>query len=602
MAHRRSKMQAAESMEGGALVAPQMIAAEAGMMEALKQSHIKVDDRAFPIDPNLDFDSSVILCEDRAYNADSIADISQPLTFTIQPQYNVFRSFSESRFVFRLQLLLGAVQDPTDQLQAALKPYFSALFINDITININNVACNDQHSRTAQYAHFVKTVLLQANLKPVVSNVQYRGRNASNYGWAEIVPNSFSSEDHRTLSEGIVNIDGNFGMDAICSSHNVAMFMQNGFLSQIGILGSAATGIFVSPFEVVTSGVIVDYVFASTNASFEITYIPKDGIWQQPKFMPPGINLNFVMQIQPFSKWLNGFNANIGLIAGPPSWQQAQAIRQGGDNGAPGSLVWVSGVAIESAIYYERQYTLTQTALRAYQSLIMRQPLYFSCLTSNTLLFPVTSNSVQLTNLFAGRLPNIIVVGLLNQTPSNPTLNSQSLLCYSPVPGVTESPIYSTSTANGRVVPTVACISTVTLTVNGRRYPNLWQGTQTAGTCNNVQQWYEQYKQCSLISRLAGRSDGATNTNYDTKYKYDTPLLSLSEFKSCFNLLCFNIRRNGTVVNCSGDKEVGGVEVLLTLSSVGGAVPPNAQLMLCGLNTDSICSITDGGSSTSFVY
>jgi hypothetical protein len=303
------------------------------------------------------------------------------------------------------------------------------------------------------------------------------------------------------------------------------------------------------------------------------------------------------MQIQPVSKWLNGWNA---YFSG--GFSQAQATTQGAAAGAPGSLAWITSVTILSAIYYERQYTLTQTALRAYQSLIMRQPLYFSCLTSNTLLFPVTSNSVQLTNLFAGRLPNIIVVGLLNQTPSNPTLNSQSLLCYSPVPGITESPLYSTSTTLGRVVPTVACISTVTLTVNGRRYPNLWQGAQTAGSSNNVQQWYEQYKQCSLISRLAGRSDGATNTNYDTKYKFDTPLLSLSEFKSCFNLLCFNIRRNGTIVNCSGDKEVGGVEVLLTLSSVGGAVPPNAQLMLCGLNTDSICSITDGGSSTSFVY
>jgi hypothetical protein len=573
-----------------------MIAAEAGMMEALKQSHIKVDDRAFPIDPNLDFDSSVILCEDRAYNADSIADITQPLTYTIQPQYNVFRSFSESRFVFRLQLTLGVVGDSADSLQASLKPYFSALFINDITININNVACNDQHSRTAQYAHFVKTVLLQANLKPVVASVHYTyrvGAGVTN-NYAQQILNSCSSDDHRTLSEGIVNVDGNIGMDAITSSHNVAMFMQNGFLNQIGILGTAQ-GVFLQPFYLSGAG-SVNIIYASTNASFEITYIPRDGIFQQSKMLPPGINLNFVMQIQPFSKWLNGWN---GYFTG--GFLQAQATTQGNAT-APGSLAWITGVSILSAIYYERQYTLTQTALRAYQSLIMRQPLYFSCLTSNTLLFPVTSNSVQLTNLFAGRLPNIIVVGLLNQTPSNPTLNSQSLLCYSPVPGITESPLYSTSTAAGRVVPTVACISTITLTVNGRRYPNLWQGAQTAGSSVNVQQWYEQYKQCSLISRLAGRSDGATNTNYDTKYKFDTPLLSLSEFKSCFNLLCFNIRRNGTIVNSSGDKEVGGVEVLLTLSSVGGAVPPNAQLMLCGLNTDSICSITDGGSSTSFVY
>ena len=594
MAHRRSKMQAAESMEGGALVAPQMIAAEAGMMEALKQSHIKVDDRAFPIDPNLDFDSSVILCEDRAYNADSIADITQPLTYTIQPQYNVFRSFSESRFVFRLQLQLvpGLPSAATnDAYGASLKPYFSALFINDITININNVACNDQHSRTAQYAHFVKTVLLQANLKPVVASVRYASYNVSGSTNRLIdVLNSCSSEDHRTYSEGIIAIDGNIGMDGWNATHNTALWCQNGILQQIGMNGGGSycwwnTGVFgYAPM-----------FFTSTNASFEITYIPKDGIWQQPKFLPPGINLNFVMQIQPVAKWVNGWNA---IISGTDP--QGPAIT---GNLTPGTLTtFVSGVTILSAIYYERQYTLTQTALRAYQSLIMRQPLYYSCLTSNTLLFPVTSNSVQLTNLFAGRLPNIIVVGLLNQTPSNPTLNSQSLLTYAPCPGMTENPLYASSVLSGRVVPTVACISTVTLTVNGRRYPNLWQGAQTAGTSNNVQQWYEQYKQCSLISRLAGRSDGATNTNYDTRYKFDTPLLTLSEFKSCFNLLCFNIRRNGTIVNCSGDKEVGGVEVLLTIDSVGGLVPPNAQLMLCGLNTDSICSITDGGSSTSFVY
>jgi hypothetical protein len=583
--------------EGGGLVPPSFVGAEVGQQETLKQSHIKVDDRIFAIDPNLDFDSSIILCEDRAYTADSISDISQPLTWTIQPQYNVFRSFSESRFVFRLQLTLGAVADVADSLQASLKPYFSALFVNDITININNVACNDQHSRTAQYAHFVKTVMLQGDLKPVVDSVHYTYRVSASttQNYAQQILNSCSSDDHRTFSEGIVAVDGNIGMDAISSSHNVAMFMQNGFLNQIGILGTAQ-GVFLQPFYV-SAALNVNMIYASTNASFEITYIPKDGIWQQPKFLVPGINLNFVMQIQPFSKWLNGWNA---YFSG--GFTQAQATTQGGALGAPGSLAWITGVTIQSAIYYERQYTITQTALRAFQSVIMRQPVYYTMLTSNTLLFPVSSLNVQLTNLFAGRLPNIIVIGLLNQTPSNPTLNSQSLLTYAPVPGITESPLYSTSTALGRVVPTVACISAVTLTVNGRRYPNLWTGVQTAGSSANVQQWYEQYKQCSLISRLAGREDGAVNLNYDTKYKFDTPLLTLSEFKSCFNLLCFNIRRNGTIVNCSGDKEVGGIEVLLNISSATGLVPPNAQLMLCGLNTDSIVTLSDGGASTSCVF
>lgn len=591
-----SRMARQQMSEGGGLVPPSFVGAEVGQQETLKQSHIKVDDRIFAIDPNLDFDSSIILCEDRAYTADSIADITQPLTWTIQPQYNVFRSFTESRFVFRLQLTLipFPIGQGLNSLFASLKPYFSALFVNDMTININNVACNDQHSRTAQYAHFIKTVMLQGDLKPVVCSVDSKFLNDATNNYVFLALTSCSSEDHRTFSEGIVAIDGNTGMDSYSASHNVALYCQNGFLNQIAMTGSYS-GYFISPI----SSPFQEMQIASRNASFEITYIPKDGIWQQPKFLVPGINLNFVMQIQPYSKWLNGWNS-VTTGTSAVLQAQAQAYAQGGV--IPGLLPFISGVTIQSAIYYERQYTITQTALRAFQSVIMRQPVYYTMLTSNTLLFPVSSLNVQLTNLFAGRLPNLVVIGLLNQSPSNGTMNSQSLLTYAPVPGITESPSYATSVVAGRVVPTVACISAVTLTVNGRRYPNLWTGVQTAGSSANVQQWYEQYKQCSLISRLAGREDGAVNLNYDTKYKYDTPLLTLSEFKSCFNLLCFNIRRNGTIVNCSGDKEVGGIEVLLNISSATGLVPPNAQLMLCGLNTDSIVTLSDGGASTSCVF
>jgi hypothetical protein len=587
------------NMTGEGLVSPMVVSAEFGNQEMLKQSHIKVDDRIFAVDPNLDFDSSIIMAQDRAYSCDNIQDITQPLTWTIQPQYNVFRSLSESRFVFRLQLQLLALPGGTfDNLHYSLKPYFSALFVNDIVINVNNVNCADQHSRTAQYSHFIKTILLQANLKPVNSNVTWQLRN-NTVNFCQIAIQSFSSDDHRTLSEGIVNIDGCTGLDSLSGSHNVSMFMQNGLLNQIGVQG-ASNGVIINPLY--GTG-IVNMTYNSTNAAFEITYIPRDGIFNQPKFMPPGINLNYVLTMQPFSKWLNGWDAHVS-----GGFLQAQAITQGGltalvpEATGPGSFLYVEGVTILSATYYERQYSITQTALRAYQALIVRQPLYYSCMTSNTLLFPVNSLNVQLTNLFAGRIPNIITVCLLNQSQSNSTLNVNQLLTYAPSPGITESPLYQTNTTAPRVLPTVACIGSVNLTVNGRRYPNLWTANQVANSTANVQQWYEQYKQCSLISRASGRGDNASNSNLDLTYKFDSPILTLSEFKSVFNVLCFNIRRNGTVMNCSGDREVGGVDMILQISSDTGLVPPNAQLMLCGINTDSICSITDGGSSCSFVF
>jgi hypothetical protein len=119
------------------------------------------------------------------------------------------------------------------------------------------------------------------------------------------------------------------------------------------------------------------------------------------------------------------------------------------------------------------------------------------------------------------------------------------------------------------------------------------------GSTQDISQWYEQYRQCALISRIEGRSDGQPNTNFDPKYKYDNPILTKAEFQSQCTFLCFNIRRNGTLVNCSGDKEVGGIDLLVNIS---GTAHPQAQLLIVGLNTDSLATITDGGSTTSFVF
>jgi hypothetical protein len=115
----------------------------------------------------------------------------------------------------------------------------------------------------------------------------------------------------------------------------------------------------------------------------------------------------------------------------------------------------------------------------------------------------------------------------------------------------------------------------------------------------DVSQWYEQYRQCALISKLNGRSDGASNTNFDVKYKYDNPILTKAEFQSQATFCCFNIRRSGTVMNDSGDKEVGGIDMLV---NINGTAHPGAQLLVAGINTDSLATITDGGSTTSFVF
>jgi hypothetical protein len=220
-------------------------------------------------------------------------------------------------------------------------------------------------------------------------------------------------------------------------------------------------------------------------------------------------------------------------------------------------------------------------------------------------LYPITQTqqSVQLTNVFSGRLPNVIVVALLSQSPkANSTVlgsgNVYPLGTYSPLPALSNSLIYNPVT-NTNVAGTGDCIQSVQLTVNGRTYPHLWSSNMQPFSSQDISQWYEQYRQCSLVTALNGRTDGQANSNYDTTYKYDNPILTKAEFQSQATFCCFNIRRSGTVYNCSGDKEVGGIDLLV---NINGSLHPNAQLLISGLNTDSLMSITDGGSTTSFVF
>lgn len=573
-------------IDGGALIPPQVVAVEEGHQEMLKQSHIKVDSRYFAIDPNLDFEASTILCEDRVYVCDQTPDPTQPITWTIQPQFNVFRSLSESRFVF----LLSVTTPSINAIQLIPKPYWSALFVSNIVININNVACNDQHSRTAQYAHFVKTVLTEGNL--ATAYVQNPAISFLTGGQLLLQSQMYgvAGDDLRTLSEGIIHTDFWAGLDEQTSYTNLIMATVFGFCGSWGegnidVLGPFPTNL--------TGNTSLSQRLGTVN--IELTYRPRDGIWQQPKLLPPGVNLNFVLNTTSLGSWCNGYTV-VGVttpaITGVPFY-----------SANPDTFPTPSTYTIVRAQYYERQYTCTQTALKAYQSLIMRQPLYYSCLTSNTLLFPVSSaqQAVQLTNVFSGRLPNIVVVALLNQSPNQVSTktalpagvqgNAFNLLTYSPFPGRDRS--YNASSTN---LQPADCIQSVVLTVNGRVYPHLWTSNMQPRNNQDLLQWYEQYRQCSLVAKGSGR-DEIGNLSLD--YKMDNPLLSFGEFKANLTLCCFNIRRNGTVISKSGDKEVGGIDMLV---NINGTNHSGAQLMVVGINTDSLLTVTDGGSTSSFVF
>ena len=566
---RRTKQ--SSQMKGGALIPPQVVAVEEGHQEMLKQSHIKVDSRYFALDPNLDFESSTILCEDRVYVSDQAPSATQPITFTIQPQFNVFRSLAESRFVFTVQAVIPV---GISNMVLIPKPYWSQLFVRDFTANINNVAVNDQHSRTAPYAGFIKILLTQGNLKNVSinSSIAQSGVAPSFVNIAQI--SQWAGDDTRTLQEGIVNLDSFVGVDYLFGYNNMVMAMTAGPGNSFG----------QQQIQYALSGLP-----QSGTVNLELTYRPQDGVFRQPKLLPPGVNLNYIFNLNTLGVWCSGYQP-----------VQATALLTNFSQN-PDSLGITFNVT--KAQYYERQYTCTQTCLKAYQSLIMRQPLYYSCMTSNTLLYPVASGvqSVQLTNVFSGRLPNVVVVGLLNQSPTvystvTGTGNIYPLKTYSPIVTSYDSYVYNGS---ANVISTADCIASAQMTVNGRTYPHLWTSSMLPFSQQDLSNWYEQYRQCSLMIALDGRSDDQANSNYDTRYKFDNPILTKAEFASQCTFLCYNIRRSGTTMQCSGDKEVGGIDLLV---NINGTLHPNAQLMVVGINTDSLMSITDGGSTTSFVF
>jgi len=570
--HRRHRM------AGGAdLEPPQMVAVEAGHQEQLKMSHIMVNDNYFGVDPNCSFDSSTILCEDRVYLCDTTPLATQPITFTIQPQFNVFRSYSESRFVFQVYLTGTSATGGGTTWIYAPKAYFSALFVQDITININNVNCSDQHSSTAQYAHFIKTILFDANTKsPNVSalNVTNEVAVVGNV-LVPILDFGASGDDSRSLTEGILNTDWLNGLSTLNSTH-----------------GSLLTCI---------DGSFNNQNFTNNAAAIEITYRPRDGVWLTPKMLPPGVVENFILRLNSATNIFSAANSTI---------YSTTATGVGGF----GYQSWIdqpigAGVVMNilSAKYYERQYTPTQSALRSYQSLISMQPIYIPVVSANAFLVPVPSgqNSVSLQNVLAGRVPNIVVIGLLNQNPNNAYVNelppaggqnpavvgpSHQFKTYAPLP------------PRDTVAANKQCLSSVRLTVNGRIYPHLYSLNLAVNSTQDTSQLYEMYKQCALVRDLNGRTDGSSNINMNQQYKMDNPILSFGEFRSNFSFFCYNIRRNSTLPNASGDKEVGSVDIVASIDTTLFPLAGLSQLLVVGVNSDSLLSITDGGSTTSFVY
>lgn len=550
-------------MAGGSdnLEPPQMVAVEAGHQEQLKASHILVNDNFFGVDPNCSFDASTILCEDRVYVCDTTPSATQPITWTIQPQFNVFRSLSESRFVFQVSLSGQSVSAPAVEWIYMPKAYFSALFVQDITININNVNCSDQHSSTAQYSHFIKTILFDANLKaPTATSVGVSSVVTSQGNLpAPILANGLGCDDARTLTEGIINTDWIRGINYMNSTHGA-------FLTAI-------------------DGSYHNQNFTNNGAAIEFTYRPRDGIWLTPKMLPPGVVENFIVRLNSVGNIFQAANTTV----------QASSFLS--------LYTWVDqaiasnvSMNIVSAKYYERQYTPTQSALRSYQSLISMQPIYIPVVTANAFLVPVPSgqSSVALQNVLAGRVPNTVVIALLNQNPATTVVGavgpSHQLKTYSPLPGL------DTPNANRQ------CLQAVRLTVNGRLYPHLYSINCAIGSTQDTSQLYEMYKQACLVRDLHGRHDGSTNININQQYKMDNPILSFGEFRANLTYFVYNIRRNNTLENASGDKEVGSVDILATIDTSLFPLAGLSQLLVVGVNSDSLMSITDGGSTTSFVY
>lgn len=573
--HRARRSALAEMSGSGVLENPAMPAVEAGHQEQLKMSHVKIDDNMFGVDPNCDFDSSKINVEDRVYICDTTPNALQPISWTIQPQFNVFRSLSESRFVF--QVSLSGTEHTTGNPYVKVgngtfwtyfpKAYFSALFVQDITLNINNVNCSDQHSSTAQYAHFIKTILFDANIKACATgaiNALAYGQTASQVAvW--LTP-SVNGDDARSLTEGIISTDWLNGLTASQSAHGTILDCIDGtYLNQN---------------------------FTNNSSSIEITYRPRDGIWLSPKYLPPGVVENFILRLNSVKNIFECSNSSV--ISGAVNAQYYWADNDVGSN---------VSMNIVSAKYYERQITPTQSALRSYQSLISMQPVYIPVVSANTFLIPVPAgqSSVQLTNVLAGRIPAVVVVGLLNQNPCSGNGGVGATGVGATHQFKTYSPMQAGDTPNAYAT----CLSTVRLTVSGRLYPHLYSLNCSTALANNTQdlsQLYEMYKQGCIIKDLNNRGDDSSNKNMNLNYKMDNPILSFGEFRTNFTYFVYVIRRNGTLPDKSGDKEVGSVDILASIDG-GRALPTGlSQLLVCGLNADSIMSITDGGSTTSFVY
>jgi len=567
--HRRHRM------AGGSdnLEPPQMVAVEAGHQEQLKMSHIMVNDNYFGVDPNCSFDSSTILCEDRVYLCDTTPLATQPITFTIQPQFNVFRSYSESRFVFQVYLTGQNTSNATVEWIYAPKAYFSALFVQDITININNVNCSDQHSSTAQYSHFIKTILFDANTKSpttacldVVNFVSAPATEAVPY-----LDFGLAGDDARTLTEGIINTDWLTGVSSLNSTH-----------------GSILTAI---------DGTYDNQNFTNNSSAIEITYRPRDGVWLTPKMLPPGVVENFILRLNSATNIFSCANSSVLTHAAGAS---GLAFYTWIDQPLGPNVV----MNILSAKYYERQYTPTQSALRSYQSLISMQPIYIPVVSANAFLVPVPAgqNSISLQNVLAGRVPNIVVIGLLNQ---NNNANSPNELSggISAIAGPTHQfKTYSPLPPRDTLIANKQCLSSVRLTVNGRIYPHLYSLNLAINSTQDTSQLYEMYKQCCLVRDLHGRNDGSSNINMNQQYKMDNPILSFGEFRSNFSFFCYNIRRNGTLPNASGDKEVGSVDIVASIDTSLTPLAGLSQLLVVGVSSDSLLSVTDGGSTTSFVY
>jgi hypothetical protein len=556
----------------GVLENPAMPAVSAGHQEQLKMSHVKVDENLFGVDPNMDFCSSQINVEDRVYICDTTPTALNPISWTVQPQFNMFKSLSESRFVFQVSLsgtnhTNGAVFTTGTYWTYFPKAYFSALFVTDFTANINNVNCSDQHSSTAQYAHFIKTILLDANIKSCNSGSieTYNFNQAGNVVASWALP-TVAGDDSRTLTEGIISTDWLNGLTSSQSAH----------------------GILLSCID----GSSLNQNFTNNSSAIEITYRPKDGLFLSPKYLPPGVVENIIIRLNTVKNIFECSNSAVSVTPGT----SATYVWHDDD---PASAVTMN---ILSAKYYQRQITPTQSALRSYQSLISMQPVYIPVVSANTFLIPVPANqaSVQLTNVLAGRIPAVVIVGLLNNNPCS------GLNYFTPGGGATHqfktySPILARDTPN--IYAT--CLQTVRLTVNGRLYSHLFSINCTTALANNTQdlsQLYEMYKQGCIIKDLNNRGDGASNKNLNLNYKMDNPILSYGEFRANFTYFVFVIRRNGTLVDKSGDREVGGIDILASIDT-GRASPSGlSQLLVCGLNSDSLASFSDGGSTTSFVY